>query len=315
MSNDLLNDDDIARLFADANPVPKHGRATGYGLAVADDAGLGQVAVDHDTSIDVVIGLDERPAAPTGRLAQHPRRWLLAAAAMALVVGAAIATLQHDDPANVGGAATTEPQITTPDTLPPTRLRVVEDFVAALSAYDVAAVSRLLAPGAVPALVPGADKLPYGTASIEDQLAWLSAGGSTWELENCREQGEIGAYCTARERNRLSDLIELEMPVTMLFGFENGRIDRLVLTTDRAEFGPKAFVPFYEWLVAHHPDDVERLWMPVDRGTFASIVTQDAAELADTRLTEYIAAYTADRAPAVVRFLERVDGFVSRPGE
>jgi hypothetical protein len=254
MSDDLRTEDDIARLFADANPIPNHGRVDNRWRPATDIASIR----NSDTGSDVMIGLEEPTEPDTGQ-GRDRRGWLLAAAVVALVVSTAVAVIDWDD----RGSDTTATPITTPDTLPPTRLAVVEDFVDALSAYDVEAVSRTLTPGAVPAIVPGLYVSVDGTASLDDQLAWLEAFDWTSEIESCREEGDTGAYCTARQRNRLSDLVPLEMSSTMLFGFRDGLIDQVVVSTDLDEYGREAYRPFIQWVEDHHPDDVDRLWADV----------------------------------------------------
>jgi hypothetical protein len=286
MSDDLRTEDDIARLFADANPIPNHGRAGDAGHLPADG-----------TRSDVMLDLEE-PTQPATRPERRQRRWLPAAAAVAALVAGAVVAAWVDVRTPDDDPNTTRPPLTTPDTLPPNRVAVVEEFVAALSAYDVAAANRMLAPGTVPTLVPGVDGSRDGTVSLDDQLAWLAAVGSTSEIESCREHGETGAYCTVRHRDRLGDLVPIEMPGTMLYGFEDGLIDELVVTTEFGVYRSEALSPFHEWLVEHHPDDVARLWTEAGSDGVLPVVTRDAAELMDARLTEYIEAHTAARAAA-----------------
>jgi hypothetical protein len=88
--------------------------------------------------------------------------------------------------------------------------------------------------------------------------------------------------CELFERNRLTDLTEVERPATVSFTMTDGKVESVDVDADFSDYHRFAFRPFRNWVRVNHPDDFTRMW----NGNVPVLSTESAA-LFDQRLTEY----------------------------
>jgi hypothetical protein len=271
----VKTEDEIAELFASANPRP---------YAVPDDT-VGQMSASGtaDSLLDMVVfdGDTGRAAAPP-----RPRRrwWEVAAAAAAVLavlggLGALAASLGHND----GAPSRTADAVAVADLGAVTA--TVEEFVAAFNERDIDAMEAMMAPGH-----PLTSFLPFDSSDglTPSLMEWFAAFDWRWEIDGCRTVTDR-VTCDVEQRNRLTDYTETQLPGVMSFTLVDGRIGAIVETVDWGMYSRQAFRPFALWVATVHPDDVGIIW--------AKPVTAESAQRLDDRLAEYTASPEPPRTP------------------
>lgn len=270
MSDDLRTDDDIARLFADANPIPV-GRSADRSTA------------PRRTSVMVDLADQRGPDEPT----RPTRPWAAIAAAVTIgVLAAGLTFVVLDDgssaPADEGGRPTT---ITTPDTLAPPAGAVtsgpVIDLVDAFNTRDAEGMRRALGDTA-------SSPTRTGVEEIIGEFAWYDAFDWRWTDLSCVTSTTDTVRCDVTVRNRLTDYSGVTRSAQLLGSLDGDRITVLAITEDFDEYSQVAFEPFREYVFATNPDDFVRMW-----DEDGSLDPDARAELFDS----YLDRYTVDDQP------------------
>jgi len=261
----MISDDDVMRLFEQADPARRPDRANDH------VAGAGYLtALREQRSIDMTI--TETPQTP----AQSPRRsrWALmgaAAATVALLIGLVAVVARDNEP-----TAPADPPPPAP-TAQPSEVDTAEQFYGALNDRDLATLQTLMGSDAV-----------YDGIVVEDMpahIAVLEAWEWEWDQVACEpEPVDADVRCEIAVRNRLTDLTGTELSGYSLFTMVDGKIDRVNLELDFSDYGTNAFMPFQTWLRNNHPDDFQTIWGEND--TLRQ--TPESAALLDQHLAEYI---------------------------
>lgn len=276
--SDHRTDDDIARLFATANPVPQRPGPDANG----DEPGR---PLRHRAErSDIMLHVDEtRPDAPDRPW--RTRGWLIgiAAAALVVVVGFAIARDGDDVPAD--DTDVTPPAITTPDTMDAPGSAVLDQVVDAFNGRDAAALRSTLAADADDAAVDVIEELI-------DEFEWYDAFGWRWTDLSCTDEGPERVVCDVTEQNRLTDYSGVLRFVSFDAHVVDGAIETLLMRYDTDQFSAFAFGPFIEFVAGTNPDDAVRMWS--EGGAESSAAR---TELFDRYLTAFTAEPTPPMAP------------------
>ena len=274
MSTDMRSEDDIARLFADANPIPNP-----TGPAATHPAEPWTSATPDAALVDLADPpRTDEATGPAGRWGA-----IAAAAAIVLLVAGLVFVVIDDDatPADENPSPTS---ITTPDTLAPVPVAItsgpVIDLIDAFNARDADGMRRAL----------GDAVSPQTTEQVEgviDDFAWYDAFGWRWIDVRCDAPTDATVRCDVTERNRLTDYTGVTRSVELVATLDDGAIERLALSEESQEYSTAAFEPFQEWVVASDPDDYLAMWFD------DSIDPVDRARLFDAYLTRF----TADPEP------------------
>lgn len=267
--NDLWTDDEIAELFASANPIPTS-RMTE--VRVGRDRATGRNSRAHS------LNLGDRPLVPVDE-GQRERWWLVAgvAAAVALIVSLLVTTTADDDPVPADDPDTT---ISVESTLDESADAVdtAEDFIAALNAYDTAAVRTMVAPDAPFSVAHvGAEEAVDRAITLKGQIAWREAWEWQWEDSSCSadpplstpaqasvEPGHTFEYdtiarCTFRSHNRLGDAAERSRDGDLRVYLSDGMITRAHGSTITEEWRP-VVRPFLDWAKGERPEEWATAW-------------------------------------------------------
>lgn len=265
----MKTDQEILRLFADANPQPP--RRTG------------QTPAEHD-----LPAIEERahtmqhiPTSPQRRAASawgKTRVGLVLAGVLAglIVAGLWVSELPPRNPTN-------QSPVTTPSTtnIPPDPVDMAVRFLAARNAFDAGEVTRLLGSGRLVMLGN-----PIEPSEVAAYVDWL--GIYDWKIESprCEETGATGTVvCTYTLSDRLIPKGAIEVAGTIRFATSAGRIDWVQDYFDKDTYGPTYFEPFVTWVSENYPESVNVMWD--FSATVAANYNDEALRLFDERLTEY----------------------------
>jgi len=272
----MISDDDVMRVFEEADPARRPDRAGGR----VD--GAGYLAALRDRTVPMTF--TEFSETESSKPETRPGRswaWVGAAAAAAMVVVGAVALLTRDD--------------TQPDTEAATgaagasaEIDVAEQFIAAFNDRDPAAVEAVSTDGLtvdIPLVVAG---LQVG--ELPSLMAWYDAFDWRWEDPTCQTTS-LGAdvRCELFERNRLTDLTGAERPATASFTMTDGEVESVKVDADSSDYFPNAFTPFRYWMRVNHPDDVTRMW-----ASGRPVLSAESVALFDRHLGEYAALLSAE---------------------
>ena len=278
--NDTRTDDEIAGLFAAANPLPAHRSAP-------DRSEIGLPPTDEPAS-----DLDDGALRPLPDAAPRERWGLVVgvAAAVALVVSLAVTTtVGEGEPAP---ADEPDDTVSTLSTLPapePTavdraKAATIDAFLEAIARHDVDAARQQTVASPELVIAPGAAKSGQPIASLADQFTWMEAFDWRWDDAECEPFTGGRVACEIRIRNRLTDFSGVDYLALAVFGFVDDRIATVThFTRSSRSYSSAAFQPYAQWMEEHHPDDVSRLWS--DQGPHLNAET---AAIMDARLTEYV---------------------------
>lgn len=270
----MISDDDVMRLFEQADPARRPDRANDH------VAGAGYLAaLREQRSIDMTI--TETPQTPAQ--SSRPRHWALigaAAAVAALTIGLVAVVAQDNEPPPPADPAPAP--ITSPSEVE--EVDIAEQFYAALNDRDLATLQTLMGDDGV-----------YDGIPVEDMPAHLTALEAwdwTWKEVACEpEPADAGVRCEIAVRNRLTELTGTELSGSSLFTMIDGTIDRVDLDQlDFSDYSPNAFMPFQTWVSENHPDDYQTIWEEND--SFRQ--TPESAALLDQHLTEYIREFRSE---------------------
>jgi hypothetical protein len=266
----MRTDEEILRLFAEANPRPPT-----LAPGAVQPPHIDTLEKREVTMTDTLPKIDRRPASP-----RRPRTvWpAVAVAAVVVVILTLLATGRDDGP-------------TVADTTPPTTLArseaigVATEYFDARNAFDAAAVFALAAPG-----VQNLDGWDPGSLQLE--FGWFEA--FDWYLvePHCTEEvttDNTVVTCDYLVSNRLSRWLDLvdQTPGSVTLTLENNRIVELHDEWDwTIAYASQAFEPFMAWVAGTYPADVVTLW---GTGTDEPVLSTARNQLFDERLTEYTA--------------------------
>lgn len=282
---DMWTDDEIADLFASANPIPT-GRVT--------EVRRGGHGATGRESLPASLDLGDRPLVPADE-GHHERWWLVVgvAAAVALVVSLLVTTTVDDtDPVPADEPEPTVPE--PPVAEPSASVAIVESFIDAVARHDLDAAEAVVAPGENLVISIGSTLPDGSTADLVDQFTFLEATGWWWEVERCNDIADDHVWCRVRHHDRLTDHAGVEATGTAEFWLSDEMIRDARVQAQLDDYGTDAVEPFLAWVADQYPDDVDR--MVIDyRGDLAPILNDESASLFDAHLTEYIGSDTATR--------------------
>jgi hypothetical protein len=256
-------EDQIAAMFARANPVPS--------LDLLDP--IDTMDIDHLTSHSERSSVMSEIHTIEPELDQPPARRPVGAlvAAGVMVVAAAVVIV---------ALANREPEVAA------TPVEIAESFLEARNAHNAEAMSELLADDAV--FVPGEellmneDNLP-AAAEFEEITGW------THEVQSCVEDFPSRVRCNYAMENDLGRALG-RVPIVgtfVIFEVEEGRIVTVQNSGDSDYIGG-TMVAFGEWVEENHPE-VAAVMLPDD---MAQILEPEALALWKQYIPEFVASVT-----------------------
>ena len=266
----MKTDQEILRLFADANPrPPRH---------------AGQTPAEHDLS-----AIEERAYTmqdiPTSQQRRASSAWgktrvgLVMAAVLAgfILTGLWVSELPPPNP------TINQSPVSTPSTtnIPPDPVDMAVRFLAARNAFDAGEVTRLIGSGSLTLL--GNRIEPTEVAAYVDWLAMYD-----WKIESprCEETRPRTVECAYTVSDRLIPQGAAEVVGTITFVIRADRIVRVDDDFDTDTYGPAYFEPFIWWVSENYPESVGVMWDFSGAAT-APNYNDQALRLFDERLTEY----------------------------
>jgi hypothetical protein len=258
----VITDDQVAALFARANPV--------HSLDLLDPV----EPVDIDSLRDRSERSREMTEVKTPESGGEVRRrgqrpGLLVAAAVAVVLAIGLGVF----------LASRGPQI------PATPVAHATAFWTAMSSGDRDTVLALMAPGVTE---PGGANTFGRAHTLWGQFDWYEAVGFRWALDQCLETAEGDIECMVSGRNAWSDALRIE-PVHGTFIMEVGE-DGITAIDDKQDsfasrWSPLVFERFFTWVEVNYPADAAVMWADVD-------VTPEILELFEINTQRFVEAQT-----------------------
>jgi hypothetical protein len=261
----VITDDDVMRLFERADPA----RST---AVIPSGDAAGYLDAIRTRSNDMTI---TRPA-PTPTEPTNPRRFAVigvAAAAVLLVVGGALAVAARDDSRD---GPSTSPDESAPAPVPPdtdSAAEIAAGYLDAVSAHDAERAATHLSAGALERL-GGRDQL--GRQLDWDRATGFRILGASCEPAEPSPTGAVPVTCSYDYQGMRSDELGLGPfgGSTDDFTIQNGEIISMSvnLEFERNGFSSKVWEPFADWVSRTHPDD-------------AAVMYSDAS-MSDMQLTD-----------------------------
>lgn len=206
---------------------------------------------------------------PSGRVT------LVAAAALVLAVAlvAISAGTGGDGGTDTAGVPTVSP------------VAVADSFVDRLAEYDVVEAMSFLT----------ADSLATHDG-LASELRWREASGFQWSFDRCREVGGGSDHaivrCPFAYQGLRSDALGLGPYEggSYRIVIRDGRVDGFTeqLEFQENDFNDEVWEPFYEWLLATHPDDVAVMYSNDSAEGYST--TDESIALWERRTREYVDA-------------------------
>jgi hypothetical protein len=224
-------------------------------------------------------------------------RWaiLAAAAAIVVVVGLVIANGDVDeDPApadqpqptsTVGPPGSEAAADDSPADL--SALAAVGDqLVGALASNDAFAAVELIDEEASVGFYAASDRQTF-----ESLFGWFAATGMRFEPDNCQAFETGVVQCFVFQSNPWSDAVEADpVMVHLSLSIENGKIVRLDAEVD-GEWYQRAYIPFGDFVAAHHPDDLVTMGLQDATGSITGVLLSERSfELFEQYTAEYVEA-------------------------
>ena len=272
---DMWTDDEIAELFARANPVPASHRSP-------DQTAIELVAPKAVPGFD----LDDHPVQPIAERGKHWGVVIGVAAATALVVSLLVATTVDE-----GQPVPVDEPVTTLATVPgveegfidPVHATAINAFLAAIAEHDVDGAVELTTASAELDIAPGAVKPGQPIVDLAIQFGWMESFDWRWEDPTCAPGPDGDIECAIQVRNRLTEFSGVAYLARASFEFVGDRISSVTHIVEPSNYDDEAFRPYARWMQENHLDDVTRLW-----STQGALLTAETAAIMDARLTEYI---------------------------
>lgn len=267
----MKSDQEILRLFADANPRPPR-RAS-------------QTLTQHDLPAieKKTRNMQDLPTAP---LQNIPPPWgktrigLVMAAVLAglIFTGLWVSELPPRNP------TINQSPVTTPSTtnIPPDPVDMAVRFLAARNAFDAGEVTRLIGSGSLTLLRNLIE--PTEVAAYVDWLAMYD-----WKINSprCEQTGPPGTVeCAYTLSDRLIPQGAFEVAGTITFVTSADRIVRVDDDFDTDTYAPTYFEPFVVWVSENYPESVDVMW-DFSGAAVAPNYNDQALRLFDEHLTEY----------------------------
>ena len=172
-----------------------------------------------------------------------------------------------------------------------TPLEVATDFFEAFGGFDADRAIGLLADTAF----PGALGMVDSQREFRLLLSMLEAQEYQQVLDSCREMGEFGSgnrvHCEFAYHQIGSSEIGLGPYEDSYFDIyvREGRITRVTLWWEVAEFSPEVWEPFAEWVSENHPEDVRVMYV-ANQADWK--LTETSVRLWERRTREYVEELT-----------------------
>jgi hypothetical protein len=275
--------EEIDLLVRRANPVPVRSVPAPLPSAGEDHVRGGTAMQIED--LDSTASIQRRPG---GRLPSGPIA--VAAAALVIVVAlVAVSTITGGDDSSDTAA---------PDMSP---AAVADAFVASLADYDAAEALSYLRDDGLAEAAGAAGRLHYGPGAVglASDLRWREVTGFQWFFDPCEEvDGDSGSdHSTLRCPFAYHGIHSEEQGhepyegSTYRIVVRDGRIHGFTEQIDCLGngFNDEVWVPFLQWLVANHPDDVSVMY-PDGRGASRHSTTDESIDLWERRSREYVDA-------------------------
>jgi len=210
--------------------------------------------------------------------AERERRWtwLRATAAPAMAIVGSVALLACDDDGS-------DKEASTSTTLSAAETDIAKQFIAAVNDRDMDAVEAVSTDALTIDIL--ATVVGLQAEDLPSLMAWYDAFDWRWEAPICQTR-TLGAdiRCEVSERNRLTDLAEVERPATVSFTMTDGKVESVDVDADFSDYHRFAFRPFRNWVRVNHPDDFTLMWT----GN-VPVLSAESVALFDQHLTEYAA--------------------------
>ncbi len=311
----VTHEDDVARLFAESNPIP---------ATVSPGLRPRPVGADPTSHVEVA------------RVTTRPRRTLLAVAATVVVALGAALALRPD----LGDDQVTTPIVDADDRVgtvddggaaTPSR-EVAETWLAAWAAHDPAAVRSVSSPGLGVVLASTHDPLAQewfeplqwtertsldeavAMADLDDRFAVELALGRDWRVDHCGVDPDDDGLvvCRARRTDALTGArgaAPVEVDVTLVV--EGGVVIAAELLADVIDWDREVWRPFVVWVLERDAATIDTMWEiePTEERThdYAVPHTDGEAVTAFERLVvDYVEAGAPD--PMSMRFVAALHG-------
>lgn len=271
--------DRIDRMVREANPVPDLAALEPVDSSDLLDQWRNNMQVDsNDRKVDNTGGRRDGPVRDMTTRRPPQFRWVAALGAVAVVIVAAAIILPDVTGGILGGDSP---------------VAVAERYMAARSALDAEAAVAELSPDAELADVPytgdidDVDQVFAYLAVLDNEVTEYACSASQQDLAS----EPVAVRCSYRFDTNLSQALDVE-PVDGEFAFlvEEGKITNLAHLFNFAEYSPKVFEVFIDWLDENHPGVNDSMW--VEAPDFSQVMfNHEEASLED--LERYIAEFEA----------------------
>jgi len=268
-ANPIVGNDALVGLFGgDADIRLLHDVRAKQEGRMSDVTKLPPPAGGDDSEMSYELQPDTTESGPSRRA------WMGAAAALAIVAGAALVVWLITSPGN---------DVATPET----PLEVAEAFVNARDARDIETTLALLAPDVE--IVNDLANEPEGyrtTFRRFEIMEWRT------HLEECSVEQEgppALVTCTYTHEGAWSQALGVGPygGSRFIFRIEDGLITRVNNLFDTSEFSSQVWEVFAAWVSENHPDDVLRLYQ--DASQSGMLTTPEALDLLQQFTNEFVA--------------------------
>ncbi len=271
----MTTDDEVLSLFVEGDPA----RAAG-GIAPRADA-----ARYLDTLMDRETALTLTETRVKGDVRRSNPRWLLTAAAIALVVIAASGW----GFVNGGSRPTNRPPIE-----PPTPVEVAKRFLDAYTTYDTSTAATYLADPTWAGLAP----------DWRLGIRFMKATGTRFIVTSCHDQATTSLGSVVRCPFDYQALRSAELghgpytgsTIDVTISDEKVVVAAAIqFRTVGNRFDAEMGRPFAAWLLANHPDEADLLF--TDKHMVMFRITEESVPLWETRTREYVQDVLAGTTP------------------
>jgi hypothetical protein len=257
----VITDDQVAALFARANPVPSLDL-----LDPVEPVDIDSLREQSERSREMTEVKTPESSEDARRGNPRPGLLVAAAAAVTLAIGLGVFIASR-------GPLT-----------PATPIDRATAFWTAMANGDRDTALALLAPGA-----ESGRANTFGRAfTLPGQFDWYEAVRFRWALDQCLETPEGDIECMVSGRNAWSDALGVE-PVPGTYVMEVGE-DGITAIDDKQDsfasrWSPLVFERFFRWVEANYPADAAVMWADVD-------VTPEILDLFEINTQRFVEAQT-----------------------